>query len=97
LISLIDSRNLNDANAEIYNYVKTSVNRLDHIVSDLGKIIDIRNDIYQIREKIDLQEEVNAIVTVLKKEIDAYNVRLEMQVVRKFFPCGQWFIAYSTT
>jgi two-component sensor histidine kinase len=77
LISLIDSRNLNDANTEIYNYVKTSVNRLDHIVSDLGKIIDIRNDIYQIREKIDLQEEVNAITHVLKKEIDAYNVRIE--------------------
>lgn len=77
LISLIDQRNLNEGNTEIFDYIKTSVGRLDHIISDLGKIIDIRHDIFQIREKINLRMELESILQVFKKDIETFNVSIQ--------------------
>ena len=77
LISLIDQRNLNEGNTEIFSYIKTSVGRLDHIISDLGKIIDIRHDIFQIREKIHLRSELESILQVFKKDIETFNVSIQ--------------------
>jgi signal transduction histidine kinase len=87
LISLIDQRNLNEGNAEIFNYLKTSVGRLDHIISDLGKIIDIRHDIFQIREKINLDTELNSVLQVFKKDIELHNVTIE----KDFSGCQEIF------
>jgi signal transduction histidine kinase len=87
LISLVDQRNLNEGNAEIFNYIKTSVNRLDHIISDLGKIIDIRHDIFQIREKINLDRELDSVLQVFKKDIEVHNVSIE----RDFSGCEEIF------
>jgi signal transduction histidine kinase len=87
LVSLVDQRNLNEGNAEIFNYIRTSVNRLDHIVGDLGKIIDIRHDIFQIREKIDLDRELESVLQVFKKDIEVHNVAIE----RDFSQCAEIF------
>jgi signal transduction histidine kinase len=70
LISLIDEQNINEHNKEIHGHLQTSIKRLDVIISDLSKIIDIRQDIFHIRQKIRLQDEVNEILTVFKKEIE---------------------------
>jgi two-component sensor histidine kinase len=59
---------------EFYTHIKTSVNRLDNIISDLSKIIDIRHDIFHIRQKINLDEVVKEILNGLKKDIDDHSV-----------------------
>jgi signal transduction histidine kinase len=87
LISLIDQRNLNEGNAEIFSYIRTSVDRLDHIISDLGKIIDIRHDIFQIREKIDLETEVESVLQVFKKDIEVHHVTVQ----KDFSGCREIF------
>lgn len=74
LLSLIDPRNLNQQNSEIVEHFKTSVNRLDNIISDLSQIIDIRHDIFHIREKIRLEKEVKDILLGFQKDIDACGV-----------------------
>lgn len=73
LVSLFDVSKLDDENSEIYGHIKSSVNKLDEIISDLSKIIDIRNDIFHVRERIDLADEINAVVSIFKKELDACN------------------------
>jgi signal transduction histidine kinase len=74
LINLIDQRNLHAENTEIYKHTKTSVNRLDAIIGDLSKIIDIRHDIFHIRQKIDLDAEVREILNGFKKDLDLHQV-----------------------
>jgi signal transduction histidine kinase len=74
LISLIDQRSLNTENAEIHGHLMTSVKRLDNIISDLSKIIDIRHDIFHIRQRINLKAEVDEILNGFKKEIDTYQI-----------------------
>jgi signal transduction histidine kinase len=77
LINLIDQRNLHNENSEIYRHIKTSVNRLDGIIGDLSKIIDIRHDIFHIRQKIDLEAEVREILNGFKKDLDLHQVMIK--------------------
>jgi signal transduction histidine kinase len=78
LINLIDSRELTDHNSEIFSYIKTSIERLEAIIKDLTKIIDIRQEIFHIRQKINLSAEVEAILHGVKKEIENNRIIVNM-------------------
>jgi signal transduction histidine kinase len=74
LISLIDTRELTDHNKEIYLHIKTSIDRLEGIIKDLAKIIDIRQEIFHIRQKINLTVEIDDILQGLKNEIESNRI-----------------------
>jgi signal transduction histidine kinase len=74
LISLIDATPLTPHNAEIFRHIKTSISRLEAIIKDLTKIIDIRHEIFHIRQKIDLVHEVNEILSSFRREIDIHDI-----------------------
>ncbi len=77
LISLIDTAGLSKENQDIHEHVRTSVKRLDNIITDLSKIIDIRHDIFHIRQKISLEAEVADIVKGFKKDLEAHDVQIK--------------------
>ncbi len=52
------SRNLDEV-AELTRYIHDSAGELDSILKDLSQIIDIRNDLYRVRERIFIQDEWN--------------------------------------
>ncbi|MBI3481795.1 MAG: HAMP domain-containing histidine kinase [Bacteroidetes bacterium] len=52
-----DLADLTGAQLELVKMVAQSAKELDEVIRDLGKIIDIRNDIFRIREKVFFQEE----------------------------------------
>lgn len=70
LVNLFDKASLTDDNLKIANHITESAERLDGIVRDLNKIIDIRNDIFKIRQKVHLQDEIDLVKKVLKKELN---------------------------
>lgn len=76
LLHLLDQESLNKTNIEIYGHLAESVNALDTTIKDLSNIIDIRNDITRIRQKLSLQDEINKIVTLLKKEITINEINI---------------------
>lgn len=80
LISLIDKRNLSDENASIFEHVKTSIQKLESIIKDLSKIIDIRHDIFSIRQQIDLKNEVEGILLEFEKDIRKYGISIVIDV-----------------
>lgn len=60
--------------------VHRSAGELDDLLHDLSKIIDIRNDIYRIRERVDLQEVFASIRQELKDQwtnVSSYREKLE--------------------
>lgn len=77
LLKLIDVHQFSKAHAEIFSHIETSTQRLDNIIKDLSKIIDIRHDIFQIRQKINLPHEITEILQVLNKEILSHNITIE--------------------
>lgn len=52
-----DFADLKGPQMELVRLVSQSAGELDDVIRDLGKIIDIRNDIFRIREKVFFQEE----------------------------------------
>jgi signal transduction histidine kinase len=76
LINMIDHQPPGEEQDSLIAHMKTSVQRLDNIIKDLSKIIDIRHDIFNIRQKINLENEVKEIVRGLKKDVDLYNVKI---------------------
>jgi signal transduction histidine kinase len=80
LLKLFQPENLSPDNAEIFHHIETSTQRLDNIIKDLSKIIDIRNDIFQIRQQIDLAFEVQEILSVLNREIISQNILIHKNI-----------------
>lgn len=76
LINLLKPQVESPDNIEIVDHIKMSSLRLDAIIKDLTKIIDIRHDIFHIRQKISLNEEISEVSAILKKEIDQHQVTL---------------------
>ena len=80
LVSLLDRSTLTEENLKITDYISTSTERLDAIIQDLNKIIDIRNDIFQIRQKVTLAEEMEQIKKVLHLDTEATFISLAIHL-----------------
>ncbi len=76
LVALVDHKNFSEDNARIFNHISTLTERLDNIIKDLSKIIDIRHDIFRIRQKINFDHEIKEVTQLLRKEIEAHHVKL---------------------
>lgn len=74
LLALIDPKSIIGENIEIFKHIQSSTERLDYIIKDLIKIIDIRQDIFQIRQKISLEHEFKSIHDILEHEIYTHHV-----------------------
>ncbi len=88
LLKLFQPEQLSPDNIEIFKHIETSTQRLDNIIKDLSKIIDIRNDIFQIRQQIDVAFEVQEILSVLNREIISQKIS-----IRRNFESGR--VIYS--
>lgn len=70
----IDLKELSGTQLDLVRLVAQSAQELDEVIRDLGKIIDIRNDVYRIREKVFFQEEwsqvLRSLSTFVQSEMD---------------------------
>jgi signal transduction histidine kinase len=74
LVNLIDGENLHGSEQQIFTHIKSTLAQLDNIIRDLSKIIDIRNDIFRLRQKIELPAELNELAKLFKNEIDSHHI-----------------------
>lgn len=82
LLNLIDHTSIDGDAAQILSRLKESVFSLDGTIRDLSYIIDIRNDITRIRQKLYLQKELNHVLVLLKREIEENSITVEADFVR---------------
>ncbi|HTJ51170.1 MAG TPA: HAMP domain-containing sensor histidine kinase [Cyclobacteriaceae bacterium] len=76
LSALLDISKYSIEDQVVLKHVKNSVTHLDSIIHDLSKIIDIRHDIFRIRQKIELTKELKEIERLFRKEIEDYNIKI---------------------
>lgn len=62
---------LSDDQQQLLRLLSKSTTELDNVIRDLNKIIDIRNEIYGIKEKVNLLQEVTRILLILKEHFPA--------------------------
>jgi signal transduction histidine kinase len=71
---------------EIAVMIQKSGHELDEVLRDLSLIIDIRNDLYQVREKISFKEEWQKTLAMLRDQIRAeYIIEVDFEQARVVF------------
>jgi signal transduction histidine kinase len=80
LLKIFQPHGLTGENHQIFHHIESSTQRLDNIIKDLSKIIDIRNDMFHIRQQISLEHEINEIVEDLNREIESNNISIEVNL-----------------
>lgn len=71
---------------EYINLIRQSSHELDVVIKDLNKIIDIRNEVYRIKEKVLLSEEWEKVISILKPMTHG-----KTQVTEKFTEVNELF------
>lgn len=80
LINLFEPKRIHELDKDVFKHLITATKQLDQIIKDLSKIIDIRHDIFRIRQRIDLEAELQDIAMVLRKEIEEQRVEIQSNV-----------------
>lgn len=76
LISLVDADAVQEKDKEVFEHFIMATHQLDQIIKDISKIIDIRHDIFKIRQKIDLESEIDEITLLLRNEIENHQIQI---------------------
>ncbi len=77
LISLIDQSSIHEKDQEAFAHLISASHHLDQIIRDISKIIDIRHDIFKIRQRIDLDAEISDVSQVLRSELETHSVQIQ--------------------
>jgi signal transduction histidine kinase len=80
LLSLTDKNSLGDQNEVLFEHIQKSVTTLDVTIKDLGNIIDIRNTISKVRQKVNLEDEINHVINLLEKNIEDGKVKIQLDL-----------------
>ena len=80
LVNLLDMDNARDSNREIVTYIRESAHQLDSIMDDLRKITDIRHDVFNVRQRIAISEELDQVMYLFKDRLAEHNIRLETAI-----------------
>jgi signal transduction histidine kinase len=71
LINVIDQE---QTNSPVHNHLKKTVLLLDETIQDLNRILDIRNEVGQIRQRVLMPSLVEKIKATFLKDIEQYNI-----------------------
>jgi signal transduction histidine kinase len=77
LLGIFNPHDLNPENQELLAHLKKSHQSLENTIRDLSHIIDIRNNLSGIRQKIVLREELEHAKVLLGKEITDHRADIE--------------------
>jgi len=79
LINLIDPQS-SLSKDPLIEHLKKSAKVLDATIRDLGRIIDIRNDIFKVRLHVNINEVLDEILTPFEKEIAERGILIECDI-----------------
>jgi signal transduction histidine kinase len=73
LLNLYDNEDSN-AQSPVYSHLKKTVYLLDEIILDLNRILDIRNEVAQVRKRVDVKDVVLKTKETFQKDINQFNI-----------------------
>ena len=68
-MNLLDPGLFKGNDREIYEHLMKTVDTMEDLFKDLSEIIELRHELYSVRDKIDIKAEVENIKNLLKKDI----------------------------
>lgn len=80
LVNLLTQERDQALKNEIIGHIGQSAQALDLIIKDLNKVMDIRHQLFQIKEQVDIKHEVEQIIAGFRDPIEKGNVKLEVNI-----------------
>ncbi len=77
LVNLFERKELTEDHQVILQHLELSSERLDTTIKDLGSIIDMRNSVSKIKQRLQWANELEHITILLKKEIEDQHIELD--------------------
>ncbi len=65
---------------EIAGHILKSATTLDGVIKDLNKVVDVKNNLHQVKEKIDIKKEIEGICFALDQNIKKCNGKLILDI-----------------
>ncbi len=69
LTQLFELEKDEEGRKQLIDHIKSAAQAMDMILKDLGKVMDIRNHLFQIKENVSLSEEFDRVRTMLQDQI----------------------------
>ncbi len=69
-----------ESRAQVADHIFKSATTLDDVIKDLNKVVDLRNNLHQIKEKIDIKKEIKDIWFVLDQNVKQCNGTLILDI-----------------
>lgn len=86
LINILDFTNMSTDQVQVLEYIKSTTLSLDGIIRDLNKIVDIRYDIFRVKQRVDLTQELKQIKKLFQKNQPAEDYTINADIgVADFF------------
>src|SRR6478609_9539651 len=76
LLQILEHPTSAEESKQAFNHVNRSIQSLDQIINDLASIIDIRNSVGEVKQKIIFEKEVDTIKSLLEKQIKDHQVKI---------------------
>lgn len=77
LMHLLEKENPTEQESHIIGHINRSLTSLNGIINDLSNIIDIRNAVVQVKQKVAFNDEIESIRALLVKQINDQHVSIE--------------------
>jgi len=77
---------------ELIKHIRSSAISLDEVLKDLGKIIDIRNHLFQIKENVSFSQEFDKVRDMLREQIKSSNVSITTEFNHDTLYCIRSYI-----
>lgn len=77
LAGLVETTSFDEEQNTIFRHIHATTKTLDGIIHDLNKIIDIRYDIFKVKQRVDLAEEVKHIRRLLESRVPSQSITID--------------------
>ncbi len=80
LAQLFKADKSEESRTQVANHIYRSAITLDEVIKDLNKVVDLRNNLLQIKEKVDIKKEIENIWFVLDQNVKQCNGKLILDI-----------------
>ncbi|MDZ7604181.1 MAG: HAMP domain-containing sensor histidine kinase [Cyclobacteriaceae bacterium] len=80
LLNLVGENELGKENKLLFGYLNESVQKMQDVFSDMHEMLELRNNLYNSIEEVDLQKQIDALHSYFYPELNANNIQFTYDI-----------------
>jgi signal transduction histidine kinase len=80
LLNLVNVKELGKENKVLFGYLNESVQKMQNVFSDMHEMLELRNNLYNTIEEVDLQKQIDSLHSYFYPELNANNIQFTSDI-----------------